>query len=192
MDPDPTTDAASLEHAEHAAYAEYAAYVEQSWPTLVRAAIFLGARPHEAEDVAQTTLVRCFTGWAKVSAADDRDAYVYRMLLNCLHDLRRTRWYRDRQHDDPQVLERATRAAGARGTDEAERIAIADAVHRALGSLSKPNRDVVVLRYFVQLSERQTAAVLGVAPGTVKSRLSRALARLAGDDHLLDLSGGTK
>lgn len=166
----------------------YADYVEQSWPTLVRAAVFLGARPHEAEDLAQTTLVRCYTGWERVNNAENRDAYVYRMLLNCLRDVRRTRWWKDRQYDDPAVLERRTPVAG----DASERVAVADAVHRALGSLTKPNRDVVVLRYFVQLTEKQTAEALGVPAGTVKSRLSRALAHLAADDHLLDLTGGTK
>ena len=79
--------------------ATYADYVRQSWPSLVRAAVFLGARPHEAEDLAQTTLVRCYTGWGRVSSAENRDAYVYRMLLNCLRDVRRTRWWKDRQHD---------------------------------------------------------------------------------------------
>jgi RNA polymerase sigma factor (sigma-70 family) len=77
---------------------------------------------------------------------------------------------------------RIPRSCSARST--------ADAVHRALETLSKPNRDVVVLRYFVQLTEAQTAAVLGIAPGTVKSRLSRALARLADNHHLQDASGG--
>ncbi|KRB80084.1 hypothetical protein ASE01_00830 [Nocardioides sp. Root190] len=166
----------------------YADYVEQSWPTLVRAAVFLGARPHEAEDLAQTTLVRCYTGWERVNNAENRDAYVYRMLLNCLRDVRRTRWWKDRQYDDPAILERRAPVAG----DASERVAVADAVHRALGSLTKPNRDVVVLRYFVQLTEKQTAEALGVPAGTVKSRLSRALAHLAADDHLLDLTGGTK
>lgn len=164
--------------------AAYAEYVEQSWPTLVRAAVFLGARPHEAEDLAQTTLVRCYTGWDKVSSADNRDAYVYRMLLNCLRDVRRTSWWKHQGYDAGQPERPAP------GADAADRVAIADAVHRALGSLSKPARDVVALRYFVQLSERQTAAVLDVPAGTVKSRLSRALAQLATDDHLLDLSGG--
>lgn len=168
--------------------AAYADYVEQSWPTLVRAAVFLGARPHEAEDLAQTTLVRCYTGWDRVNSADNRDAYVYRMLLNCLRDVRRTRWWKDRQYEIPDAPGRDTSGAG---TDAAERIAVADAVHRALAALSKPNRDVVVLRYFVQLTEKQTAAALGIPPGTVKSRLSRALAHLAANDHLLDLSGGT-
>lgn len=170
---------------------DFADYVEQSWPTLVRAAVFLGARPHEAEDLAQTTLVRCYTGWERVSGAENRDAYVYRMLLNALRDVRRTRWWKDRQHDDPAVFDRPRRVT-AESPDTAERIAVADAVHRALGALTKPNRDVVVLRYFVHLSERQTAEALGIPPGTVKSRLSRALAHLAADDHLLDLSGGTK
>lgn len=170
----------------------YADYVEQSWPTLVRAAVFLGARPHEAEDLAQTTLVRCYTGWERVNNAENRDAYVYRMLLNCLRDVRRTRWWKDRQYDDPAALEGPDRPGRPSGPDAAERVAVADAVHRALGSLTKPNRDVVVLRYFVQLSERQTAEALGVPAGTVKSRLSRALAHLAADDHLLDLTGGTK
>jgi RNA polymerase sigma-70 factor (sigma-E family) len=170
--------------------AAYAEYVAECWSSLVRAAIFLGARPHEAEDLAQTTLVRCYTGWDRVSSADNREAYVYRMLLNNLRDNRRTRWWKDRQHDDPMLHDRPS--TGADGADAAERVAIADAVHRALGTLSKPNRDVVVLRYFVQLTERQTAEALGVPPGTVKSRLSRALAHLAVNDHLLDLAGGTK
>ncbi|WP_435768472.1 RNA polymerase sigma factor [Nocardioides sp. SYSU DS0651] len=164
--------------------AAYADYVARSWPTLVRAAVFLGARPHEAEDLAQTTLVRCYTGWDRVAGAENRDAYVYRMLLNCLRDVRRTRWWRTTQtHDEDRRADGVT-------ADASEAVAVADAVHRALGTLTKPNRDVVVLRYFVQLSERQTAEALGVPPGTVKSRLSRALAHLATSDHLLDLSGG--
>ena len=167
----------------------YADYVEQSWPSLVRAAVFLGARPDEAEDLAQTTLVRCYTGWDRVSSADNRDAYVYRMLLNCLRDNRRSRWWKDR------VATGALEDGGA-GTmltavgDGTDAVALADAVHRALSCLSKPNRDVVVLRYFVQLTEKQTADVLGVPAGTVKSRLSRSLAQLAANDHILDLSGG--
>jgi RNA polymerase sigma-70 factor (sigma-E family) len=166
--------------------AEYAAYVERAWGTLVRAAVFLGAQAHEAEDLAQTTLVRCYTGWDKVSSADNRDAYVYRMLLNCLRDNRRTRWWKDRAATG-ELMDGGSTTSVSDGTDA---VATADAVHRALDCLTKPNRDVVVLRYFVQLTERQTADVLGVPAGTVKSRLSRSLALLAANDHILDLSGG--
>ena len=88
------------------------------------------------------------------------------------------------------MTEELTDAAVA---DAAEATALADAVHRAMLSLSKEQREVVVLRYFVQLSEAQTAAALGIRPGTVKSRLSRSLARLSVDQHLveLDLTRGT-
>ncbi len=65
-------------------------------------------------------------------------------------------------------------------------------MHRALDGLSKPNRDVVVLRYFAGLTEAETAAALDIPAGTVKSRLSRSLAQLAADDHLADLTGGTR
>lgn len=159
--------------------AGFTAFVADHWRDLVRAAVFLGATTHEAEDLAQATLVRCYDKWDRVSGAENRDAYVYRMLLNQLRDARRARWWKGRvDHDtDEQV------------SDSSDALATADAVHRALGALPKGHREVVVLRYFVQLSEAQTADTLGIARGTVKSRLSRALARLAADQHLIDLGG---
>ena len=166
--------------------AAFTAYVATAWPTLVRAAVFLGAGLHEAEDLAQQTLVRCYGAWERVSAADNRQAYIYRMLLNCLRDQRRSRWWKDRRDVAPDRLERLERREHA-DEDRSEAVAVADAVHRALAGLTKPARDVVVLRYFVQLSEAQTAAALGIPAGTVKSRLSRALTQLAADDHLLDI-----
>lgn len=169
---------------------DYAAYVETAWPSLVRAAVFLGAGPHEAEDLAQATLVRCYTAWERVSAADNREAYVYRMLLNQLRDSRRSRWWRDRR-ESPSTTDGLDGLDGYAAPDRSDAIATADAVHRALSTLTKAAREVVVLRYFVQLSEAQTAETLGVPPGTVKSRLSRALATLATNDHLIDATGGS-
>ena len=165
-----------MDRTEEAAYAEL---VRARWRDLVRAAIFLGADPHEAEDLAQTALVRCYTGWARVSGAENQDAYVYRMLLNALRDVRRSRWWKSRVDVEVDV--------DVRIEDRAEAVVTADAVHRALDGLSKINREVVVLRYFVQLTETQTATVLGVPAGTVKSRLSRALASLAQDRHLQEI-----
>jgi RNA polymerase sigma-70 factor (sigma-E family) len=158
--------------------ASYAEFVRSRWRDLVRAAIFLGASPHEAEDLAQQTLVRCYANWQRVTDATNRDAYVYRMLLNQLRDVRRTRWWRSRVDVEPD----------AKVDDESIRVVVADAVHQALDGLSKPQRDVVVLRYFVQLTEAQTATALGVPVGTVKSRLSRALAALSESHHLSEQS----
>lgn len=160
---------------------EFAAYADGAWPTLVRAAVFLGCALPDAEDAAQATLVKCYRSWAKVTGADNREAYVYRMLVNTVRDSHRRPWRRERSHADvPQ--------GRAEGHDPHLAVEVTDAVHRALDGLSKVNRDVVVLRYFVQLTEAQTAAALDVAPGTVKSRLSRALAQLATDHHLADLT----
>ncbi len=163
-----------MEPAEEEAYADY---VRAHWRDLVRAAVFLGADPHEAEDLAQATLVRCYAHWERVSSAGNRDGYVYRMLLNALRDARRSRWWRSRVDAEPTGVV----------DDRTDAVVVADAVHRAMSGLSRVNREVVVLRYFVQLSEAQTAAALGVPAGTVKSRLSRALASLAQDQHLQDV-----
>lgn len=161
---------------------DFSAYASARWGTLVRSAVFLGCTVDEAQDLAQTTLLRCYTSWRRVQKADDPDAYIYKILLNCHRDSRRRRWWGERPSD--ALPERPT------GVDDTSAVDIADAVDRALGELSKVNRQVVVLRYYAHLSEHQTAQVLGIAPGTVKSRLSRALAQLAASSHLKDLTEG--
>jgi RNA polymerase sigma-70 factor (sigma-E family) len=166
-----------------ASEAQFVPFARAHWRDLVRAAIFLGASAHEADDLAQQTLIRCYTSWENVQSADKREAYVYRMLLNQLRDTRRSRWWKQRSWIS---VDDAHRDASA--PDGSESLAISDAVERALGVLPKAQREVVVLRYFVQLSEAQTASTLGIAPGTVKSRLSRALTQLAASSHLADLA----
>ncbi|MGN6161028.1 MAG: SigE family RNA polymerase sigma factor [Marmoricola sp.] len=162
---------------------DFAAFVAERWATLVRAAVFLGAAPHEAEDLAQTTLVLCYRKWDRVQGADDRDAYVYRMLMNTLRSDRRSSWWRKR---DPHPL--PDQPIG----DGTEAAAIADAVHRAMATLTPDQQHVVVLRYFVQLTEAQTAAALGIPAGTVKSRLSRSIAALSANHHLAEFAGGSR
>lgn len=162
---------------------DYAAYVDARWAALVRAAALLGCSPVDAEDIVQATLVRCYVSWAKVSGAADRDAYVYRMLVNALSTNRRRRWWAERPTaelpNDPDP------------TDDFDQADMTDGIRRALARLTMEFRAVVVLRYYADLTERQTADVLGIAVGTVKSRMSRALAQLATDPHLSDLPGGT-
>jgi len=160
---------------------DFSAYASVRWGALVRSAIVLGCSPDEAHDLAQTTLVRCYTAWGRVQRADNPDAYVYRVLLNCHRDSHRRRWWG----------ERPTETLPDRGVpDGTAQVELTDAIQRALGDLSKVNREVVVLRYYANLTEQQTAQVLGIAPGTVKSRLSRALAQLGTNPHLRDLPEG--
>ncbi len=162
---------------------DFSAYASARWSTLVRSAVFLGCTLDEAHDLAQTTLLRCYTAWRRVEKANDRDAYVYRIMLNCHRDSRRRRWWGERP--SATLPDQATE-------DPSQQFEVTDAVHRALADLTPVHREVIVLRYYAHLSEQQTAEVLGIAPGTVKSRVSRALRQLATNSHLADLTEGNQ
>jgi RNA polymerase sigma-70 factor (sigma-E family) len=158
---------------------EYAEFVSARWLTLVRAALALGCTLPEAEDLAQTTMIKVYVAWSKVTRADHRDAYVSRMLVNAHRDTFRRR----RETPVASLPETA-------GPDDAAAADTADAINRAVRRLSQGQREVIALRYFVRLTEPEIAAALGVAAGTVKSRLSRALAALSADSDLTDLRDG--
>lgn len=157
---------------------DFSEYVAARWPTLVRSAVLLGCSHPEAEDLVQTALERCLVKWNKVRAADDRDAYVHRVLINSFLSARRRRWTGERP--SAALPEYA-------GLDQTTGIDDADVVMRALDRLPNDQRAAVVLRYYAHLSEQQMASVLGVAAGTVKSRLSRAVRALAHDPDLAEL-----
>lgn len=159
--------------------AEFGEYVAVRWPRLVRTAVLLGCSLQEAEDVTQTALTRCLLKWHQVRRADDRDAYVHRVLVNTFTDARRRRWTGERPSEE--VPDRVV-------PDATEGVVVRDSVTRALARLSDDQRVVVVLRYYLHLGEAQMADVLGVAPGTVKSRLSRALRAMAVDPVLADFN----
>src|SRR6478735_10612650 len=108
------------------------------WGTLMRSAVLLGCAQPDAEDVVQTTLTRCYVAWPKVSRADNRDAYVYRMLVNTLTDSRRRHWWGERP--TASLPEDADPADPLTGVDTA------DAVDRALSGLTQEHRAVIVLR----------------------------------------------
>ena len=150
--------------------ASFDAYVAGRYPALVRTATLLTGDHHEAEDLVQGALVKAVAVWRRI--ADDPEPYVRRIMVN--DNISRWRRHRGRTvvSEDP--------AAGAEsrrwGTeDDAEtRIDLA----AALATLAPRQRTVLVLRYFDDLTERETAQVMGIAVGTVKSQTRDALARL--------------
>jgi RNA polymerase sigma-70 factor (sigma-E family) len=159
---------------------EFSEYVAVHWPRLVRSAVLLGCSEPEAEDIVQTALERCLVHWRQVEQARDRDAYVHRILINTFNSSRRRRWTTETVM--AIVPERA-------GPDETAVMDHADAVLRCLARLTHDQRTAVVLRYYAHLTEEQMAQVLGVASGTVKSRLSRAVKALSDDPQLAELRG---
>jgi RNA polymerase sigma-70 factor (sigma-E family) len=149
--------------------ADFVAYAAGRWTSLVRSAVLLGCSHADAEDLAQTTLLKAWSSWGRVRRADDPDAYVYRILVNTLSTSRRRRWWGERP------TERVPDSAVADASADVE---LRDSVVRALGGLPRDQREVLVLRFVGDLSERATAEALAIPVGTVKSRVSRALAAI--------------
>lgn len=161
---------------------DFSQYVSARGASLARSALLLGCTPHEAEDLVQNTLAACYASWDKVMKARERDAYVYRVLVNMHAKGRRRRWWGEQPTADlPETPL----------NDPAQTVAEADALQSALARLSPTNRSAVVLRYYAQLSETEIAQALGIPRGTVKSRLSRALAQLSADPNLSDVQTET-
>lgn len=151
-------------------HGEVRAFVAAQRGPLYRTAFLLVGDPHEAEDLVQSTLVRVITAWHRIERRDAPEVYARRALVN----LARNRWRRRRT-----ATEYLRRQGGVPSVaDPAVEVARRDAVWAALGTLPTRMRAVLVLRYFEDLSEAETAAVLGCSVGTVKSQTSKALARL--------------
>lgn len=143
---------------------------------LQRAAYLLTGDRHQAEDAAQTALVRTYAAWSRVRR-DDAFAYARRVLVNHLSDgwRRPLREYPTERMPDP---------ASAVEDDPANRVAQRDWLLTALRRLSPRERTVVVLRHYFDLSEIDVASQLNVSVGTVKSTNARALTKLrVSTDH---------
>jgi len=147
---------------------EFREFMRGRWAATVRLAYGLTGDTGHAEDVAQDAFARAYASWGRVSRAGDPQAYVRRIVIN---EYRR-RFRKQRVAEElPGVLP----DAGTVPPGPEERSALLD----ALRSLGPRQRAVIVLRYWMDLSEREIAQAMGVSPGTVKSNVSRGLAALA-------------
>ncbi|MGX1131768.1 RNA polymerase sigma-70 factor (sigma-E family) [Streptomyces glaucescens] len=163
----------------HAAYPSFSSYVRARQPILLRTARSLTANPSDAEDLLQTALAKTYVAWDRIEDHRALDGYVRRALLNT-----RTSQWRKRKVDEFSCDELPEPEPMPHGDDPAERQALHDAMWRAIMRLPARQRAMVVLRYYEDLSEAQTAEVLGVSVGTVKSAVSRALGKLREDPEL--------
>ena len=149
---------------------DFTAYLEARQARLLRTAYLITGDQHQAEDLLQTSLAKLYLAWDKVRERGSVDAYVRRIMVNENNSLWRRSWKR-RELATGEVPEVAP------VHDEYDE-GLGAAVWATVQTLPRKARTVVVLRYYEQLTEAETADLLGISVGTVKSQTSRALATL--------------
>lgn len=148
---------------------DFAAFVDRCASRLLHTADLLTGDRARAEDLVQDALARSYLRWDHI-AHGAREAYVRRAILHGYLDWwRRIRW---------RELPESAAGPDPVGNDLAADVERRDVVRGALALLTRRERSVVVLRYWLDLPEAQIAEELGIAVGTVKSTASRALTRL--------------
>jgi RNA polymerase sigma-70 factor (sigma-E family) len=148
---------------------EFRAYVAERGPVLLRQATQLTSDRTEAEDLLQAALAKTYLAWDRIEDRSAVDGYVRRAMVNT-----QISWWRRRKleiYPTDQLPDRPV-------ADHTDRSEMRDALGRALRRLPERQRLAVMLRYYEDMSEREIAEVLGVSVGTVKSTVSRAMARL--------------
>ncbi|ASY36684.1 SigE family RNA polymerase sigma factor [Streptomyces sp. SID4926] len=147
-------------------------YVRARQDALLRSARRLVPDPVDAQDLLQTALARTYRRWQGIADKRLADAYLRRVMINT-----RTEWWRARRLEEvpsAQLPEDGVDSV----PDPTEQYADRSLLMDVLSVLAPKQRSVVVLRHWEQMSTEETAAALGMSPGTVKSTLHRALARL--------------
>jgi RNA polymerase sigma-70 factor (sigma-E family) len=149
---------------------DFRSYVAARSPALLRTAYMLTGNRADAEDLLQTALAKTYLAWDRIREREAVDGYVRRVMVNT-----QTSWWRRRKVDEYPT---GQLPEGPAGRDAAADLDLHDALWTALSDLPRRQRAMVVLRYYEDLSEVETAQVMGVSLGTVKSTTSRALAKL--------------
>lgn len=152
---------------------DFTAFVLARSARLVHFARMLCGDAGLAEDLVQTALEKAYLRWDRIELADPF-AYVRQAVVNQHLSWLRRRLWRERPSGDAAEIDLLLEAEVDPSGGAQRRVAVG----AALATLSRRERAVVVLRYVEDLTERETAAVLGVAVGTVKSANARALDKL--------------
>ncbi|MEU8225116.1 SigE family RNA polymerase sigma factor [Kribbella sp. NPDC048915] len=137
---------------------------------LLRLGLMLSGSRHTAEDLVQSVLARAHRQWDRIGGLEYPEAYLRTMVVNEYLGWRRLLMNREVPLAEP--IERP--AYDDLGSRQAQR----DATWRLLARLPRKQRAVLVLRYYEDLPDQEIAAILGVAPVTVRTNAARALATL--------------
>jgi RNA polymerase sigma-70 factor (ECF subfamily) len=158
---------------------------EQAWTEIIaahqeavfRLAYLMVRDTAEADDIAQETFIRAYHARSRFDATRPLRPWLLSITVNLVRNQRRAwgrylhairRWWQQdppsESHESPETLTHLQGEASALG--------------QAIQHLTHTDREVIALRFFLELSEQECADVLGIARGTVKSRQHRALERL--------------
>ncbi|MFC4020736.1 SigE family RNA polymerase sigma factor [Micromonospora sp. GCM10011542] len=148
---------------------EFREFVAARSAALLRTAYLLAGDWATAEDLLQTALTKTYLAWKRLGGIEAIEPYARRVMVNTS-----TSWWRRRWHGERPTEVLPERA----GVDEIEQQLDRDLLWRHLTALPTRQRAVLVLRFYEDMSEAQTAALLNISPGTVKSQTSRALSTL--------------
>jgi RNA polymerase sigma-70 factor (sigma-E family) len=154
---------------------DFREYVTERRRSLLRTAYLLTGNRADAEDLVQAALAKTYLAWDRIEDRRALDGYVRRAMVNT-----HISWWRRRRLEEYPTDEIPDQVvADHSGTSDLQ-----DTLRRAVDRLPQRMRAAVMLRYFEDMTEAEVADVLGVSLGTVKSTVSRAVAKLRIDAEL--------
>jgi RNA polymerase sigma-70 factor (sigma-E family) len=147
----------------------FAELVEWRSQALLRTAYVVLGDHQLAQDLVQEALVKAYVAWPRLRDPADAEAYVRRTIVTTA-----VSWRRRRSFHEPPV----ERIPEAKNADETERLATHEVLWAEVRRLPPGQRAALVLRYYEDLSEAETAEMMGCSVGSVKSQVSAALRKL--------------
>ncbi|MCG5219728.1 SigE family RNA polymerase sigma factor [Streptosporangium sp. KLBMP 9127] len=151
---------------------EFRVYVEARGPALLRAAYRLTGHQADAEDLLQSALTKTYLAWDRIQDHAALDGYVRRAMVNI-----NISWWRRRKLEEYPADELPESPSDDPGGGDLGH----ERLEQALDRLPDRMRTAIVLRYYEDMTEPEIAKTLGISVGTVKSTVSRAMAKLRGD-----------
>jgi RNA polymerase sigma-70 factor (sigma-E family) len=155
---------------------EFGAYVTARGRALLRTAYLLTGNLPDAEDLLQAALAKTYLAWDRIEDRGALDGYVRRAMVNT-----HISWWRRRRVQEFPTDELPDQVIA----DPASDSDLQEALREAIDRLPQRMRTAVMLRYYEDMTEAEVAERLGVSLGTVKSTVSRAVAKLRIDAGLL-------
>jgi RNA polymerase sigma-70 factor (sigma-E family) len=143
--------------------------------SLLHSAYLLTGNLADAEDLVQSALAKTYQAWDRIEDRNALDGYVRRAMVNT-----HISWWRRRKVDEYPTDDLPDQPVD----DQTATMQTNDALRHAIERLPQRMRAAVVLRFFEDMTEAEVADILGVSQGTVKSTVSRAVAKLRMDAEL--------